>query len=391
MIKNIIFDLGGVILNIDFNRAAEAFKDLGVKNFSSLYSRAIQSNLFIDLELGVISDKDFYAAIRKLSGISISDEDIKMAWNKLILDFPKNRLDLLIELSKNYRLFLLSNTNKIHYDAYQNDLRQNYGIDGLESLFEECYFSHDIALRKPNADCFNYVLEKNNLIAEETLFIDDTTVNIEAAIAVGLKPLYINIDNGDDIIKYFDNGKIGKLKPYINTRYTSANALFTENETNFWTKENAPILVGVGIRTPENIGGLIRLAGTIGCAKVLFAEDTVNHKISKIKKAATNGFVKVDWKFIGLDNWTDEIPDDYTIIAMETTPDAKMIYDIDFPEKVAIVVGDESYGIYMESLHKCDKQLYIPMNGSVKSLNVVQAAGVTLYELLRQRIKSLGK
>ncbi|MCK5847478.1 MAG: HAD-IA family hydrolase [Bacteroidales bacterium] len=389
MIKNIIFDLGGVILNIDFHKAAEAFKDLGITNFENLYSRATQSNLFINLELGVISDEEFYTAIRELSGISISNEDIKVAWNELLLDFPKERLNLLKNLAGNYKLFLLSNTNKIHYDSYQNDLQIKHGIEGLEKLFEKCYFSHDIGIRKPEPESYNYVLEQNNLRPEETLFIDDTVLNIDAAVSVGVKALFINIDRGDDVLDYFEDGKIGKLKPYINTDYTSATNLFKDKVDNMWDDDNAPILVGIGIRTPANIGGLIRLAGTIGCKKVLFADDKRDHKISKIKKSATNGFTKVNWSFVSLDNWNDEIPSDYTIIAMETTPDAKMIYDVDFPEKVAIVVGDESYGIYMESLQKCDSQLYIPMNGIVKSLNVVQAAGVTLYELLRQRIKAV--
>jgi len=390
MIKNIIFDLGGVILNIDFDKAANAFKELGIKNFAELYSRATQSNLFVDLELGRISDQQFYDSMRQLCGINLSDKQIKTAWNSLLLNFPQQRLDLLIELNKNYRCFLLSNTNKIHYDSYQSDLRNIHNIDGLEGLFEKCYFSHDIDIRKPEADSFKYVLQENNLKPEETLFVDDTSINIDTAVELGLHTLFINVDKGDDIIKYFDNGKIGKLKPYINTDYTSATSLFEDNTPNLWNDDNAPILVGIGLRTPANIGGIIRLAGTVGCRKVIFADDKQDHKTSKIKKAATNGFKKVDWKFVPLDSWTDHIPEGYEIIAMETTPDAKMIYNVDFPEKVAIVVGDESYGIYMDSLLKCHSQLYIPMNGPVKSLNVVQAAGVALYELLRQRLINVG-
>jgi len=172
----------------------------------------------------------------------------------------------------------------------------------------------------------------------------------------------------------------------IDTEYTSARGLFINNESNLWADDEAPILVGVGIRNPENIGGLIRLAGTIGCSKAIFADDVKNHKMSKIRKTATNGFKTVNWKFTNLEDWTNEIPEGYRIIAMETTPDASMIYDFEFPNKVAIVVGDESYGIYMDSLKNCHQQLFIPMNGPVKSLNVVQAAGVALYEILRQRI-----
>ncbi len=386
MIKNIIFDLGGVILNIDFNKAAIAFKELGINNFEELYSRATQSKLFINLEKGFITDEQFYDEIRSLSGINISNSDIKAAWNELILDFPPKRLELLKQLRENYNCFLLSNTNKIHYDCYQSDLRDQHNVDGLESLFEKAYFSQDIKLRKPNFNSFQYVLSDQKIKPKETLFIDDTMDNINAAKEMGMHTLYIDVAKNDDILNCFTDGKINNPKPKIDTEYTSATNLFSDKETNLWTEDDAPILVGVGIRNPENLGGLIRLAGTIGCSKVIFADVDKDHKVSKIKKTATNGFKKVEWGFSSLENWTDKIPDDYTIIAMETTPDAKMIYDVTFPKKVAIVVGDESYGIYLDSLKKCHSQLYIPMNGPVKSLNVVQAAGVALYELLRQKM-----
>ncbi len=386
MIKNIIFDLGGVILNIDFNKAAIAFKKLGINNFEDLYSRATQSKLFVNLEKGFITDEQFYDEIRSLSGINIANDEIKGAWNELILDFPPKRLELLMKLKENYNCFLLSNTNKIHYDCYQKDLRDNHNIDGLESLFEKAYFSQDIKQRKPDLGIFHHVLTDQKLKPKETLFVDDTMENINAAKEVGMHTLYIDVSKEGDILNHFTEGKINNPKPKIDTEYTSATNLFSDKNTELWTEDDAPILVGIGIRNPENLGGLIRLAGTIGCSKVIFADEDKDHKVSKIKKTATNGFKKVEWGFSGLDNWTDKIPKDYKIIAMETTPDAKMIYDVKFPKKVAIVVGDESYGIYLDSLKKCHSQLYIPMNGPVKSLNVVQAAGVALYELLRQKM-----
>ncbi len=388
MIKNIIFDLGGVILDINFDKAASAFKKLGINDFASLYSHAAQSNLFINMELGIISDHEFYNEIRNISGINLSDEQIKVAWNKLLLDFPKERLMLLKEISKNYRCFLLSNTNKIHYDSYQENLVTNHNIDGLESLFEKCYFSHDIKLRKPNFKSFNYVLDKHSLKAEETLFIDDTSKNIAAAKGLGMETAFINTNKNDDILNLFENGILKANKPKIDTVYTSAVGLFKEEKEKIWDENSAPILVGIGINNPLNIGALIRLAGTVGCSKLILADDKKDHSISKIKRTATTGFKTVDWFFANLDDWDKHIPEDYSIIAMETTKDAKMIYDIKFPDKVAIVVGDESYGIYLDSLKKCNSQLFIPMNGPVKSLNVVQAAGISLYEVLRQKLTS---
>lgn len=176
------------------------------------------------------------------------------------------------------------------------------------------------------------------------------------------------------------------MKPNINIEHTSSQKFFGNNESNMWDNDNAPILVGIGIRNPENIGGLIRLAGTIGCKKVIFADNETEHKLAKIKKTATTAFNKVEWEFTELNNWKTLIPNDYKIIALETTSDSKSIYKSELDNKIAFVVGDERYGIDIESLKLCDKKMFIPMVGSVKSLNVVQAASIALYEYLRRNL-----
>jgi putative hydrolase of the HAD superfamily len=205
-IKNIIFDLGGVVLNIDFDRAAQAFREAGLDDFEQLYSRAVQSELFDRLERGKISPEDFRKELRKLAGIQLSDSLIDRCWNALLLDFPPARLQLLQELREHYRLFLLSNTNIIHAEAYNNELRQRHNINGLEALFDRVYYSHDIGLRKPDAESFLYVLNDQKIKAEETLFIDDSLPNIEAAGALGMQTLYIDLEAGADICDFFENG-----------------------------------------------------------------------------------------------------------------------------------------------------------------------------------------
>lgn len=212
MIKNIIFDLGGVVLNIDFQLSAQAFQKLGIKDFESLYSRAVQDSLFEDLEMGLISAKEFRNEIRLLSKLPLSDNEIDNAWNAIILDFPIKRLNLIKQISTNYSCYLLSNTNKIHYDVYQQDLKKQHGINGLESLFIKTWLSHELKMRKPNLDIFMHALNNANLIPEETLFIDDSIQNIEAANKLGIKTLFINIENGDDISNHFFNGKLISIK-----------------------------------------------------------------------------------------------------------------------------------------------------------------------------------
>jgi len=208
MIKNIIFDLGGVILNIDFQKAANSFQELGLDDFEALYSKATQSKLFDRLEKGLITADAFRSELRELSGIAMSNQQIDQAWNSLILDFPPARLQLLKDLRANYKIFLLSNTNSIHADYYNHDLYKTHGINGLEELFDKVFYSHDIALRKPDAAPFEYVLNDQKLKAEETLFIDDSLPNILTAHQLGINSIFLNLDNGHDVLDLFDSGKL---------------------------------------------------------------------------------------------------------------------------------------------------------------------------------------
>jgi len=208
MIKHIIFDLGGVILNIDFNRAAKSFKELGLDDFEGLYSKAAQSKLFDRLERGIISPAAFRTELRALAKIEMTDQQIDHAWNDLILDFPPARLQLLQDLRSNYRLYLLSNTNKIHADFYNQDLRNHHNIDGLEALFDKVYYSHEIGLRKPDAAPFDYLINDQNIRVEECLFIDDSLPNILTANQLGLNTIFLNLDNGHDVLDLFENGKL---------------------------------------------------------------------------------------------------------------------------------------------------------------------------------------
>jgi tRNA G18 (ribose-2'-O)-methylase SpoU len=147
--------------------------------------------------------------------------------------------------------------------------------------------------------------------------------------------------------------------------------------------QNDIILVAIELDNPQNIGGLIRLAGNIGCKKVLFPNiKTFNQK--KIRVNATNAYSKIDWEFCELENWEKKIPEDYEIIGLETGKNAKNIYKTTLSKKIALVVGNESYGLRDKDLEKCHSRVYIPVPGVVKSLNVKQAAAIALFEYLRQ-------
>lgn len=198
-VKNIIFDLGGVLLNLDFSAMTREFENLGVKNFEEIYSKGKQLDLFDDLEIGKISPQQFRNKIRELTGVNNHDTEIDNAWNSILLDFPKENKELLFELKTKYRLFLLSNTNEIHINSFEKSLISRFGINFLPNVFENAYYSSRIGLRKPNTDAFDYVLKHNGLSANETIFIDDSIQHIEGALNVGLKAHWLDLKKTNTI------------------------------------------------------------------------------------------------------------------------------------------------------------------------------------------------
>ena len=189
--ENIIFDLGGVILNVDNQLTEDAFVAMGVKNFHEFFGHGYAASFFKEYEIGKITDQQFVAELKKLSGLSLPDEVIINAWNAMLLDFPPERIELLKELGKRYRLFLFSNTNAIHLAELQKIYRNTFNNEELDDHFEKTYYSHLLGLRKPDKESFEYIIHENKLQPEVTMFVDDALVNIEGANIVGLKGNYL--------------------------------------------------------------------------------------------------------------------------------------------------------------------------------------------------------
>ena len=186
-IKNIIFDLGGVLLNIDYNKTAVAAEQLGITNFQEMYSQVNADSLFENLETGVISETVFYETIKKRIPHTVSNQQIAEVWNAMLLDFRKDSLAFLGPLSSKYKLYLLSNTNSIHLSRFHEILARETGLPSLDRYFTKTYYSNLIGLRKPGKEVFYYVLKDGNMTPGETLFIDDTVLNIESAAAIGIR------------------------------------------------------------------------------------------------------------------------------------------------------------------------------------------------------------
>lgn len=190
-LKNIIFDLGGVLLNIDYNRTFAAAEQLGVKNFKEMYSQSAVNELFAMLETGKVSEQDFYKSLKKHIPHPISNKEIADAWNAMLLDFRLKSLDFVDYLSSRYKLYLLSNTNSIHSKCFHEKLLRQTGLPSLDRYFTKSYYSHHIGLRKPGREIYLHVLEDAQLEAGETLFIDDTKENIQTAIEMGIKTVLL--------------------------------------------------------------------------------------------------------------------------------------------------------------------------------------------------------
>ena len=190
-IKHIIFDLGGVILNIDYSLTEQAFMDAGIPNFRELYSQLQQSELFDNWEVGKTTRGEFIEGLRLASATPLTDAQIVSAWNAMLLDFPVRRLQILQQLRLYHDLFLLSNTNEIHEDAFNDILMRAHGFPNIGVFFDKVYLSHRVGMRKPDAEIFMRVLTDNGLKPEDTLFIDDSPQHIAAAKLLGIQTIYL--------------------------------------------------------------------------------------------------------------------------------------------------------------------------------------------------------
>jgi putative hydrolase of the HAD superfamily len=189
--KNIIFDLGGVILDVDYNLTRIAFEKLGVIDFDEMYSQANADKLFRKLETGEITDDIFYKEFNGCTGLHLSDEEIRKAWNAMLLSFREKSLQFLERIKPKYKTYLLSNTNYVHIAAFKETLHQQIGVKTLEEYFDQAFYSCEIGLRKPDPACYDWVLKNVEIEPAETLFIDDSLHNIEGAKKAGLQTIHL--------------------------------------------------------------------------------------------------------------------------------------------------------------------------------------------------------
>ncbi len=207
-IENIIFDFGGVIIDIDPLLTIKALEKLGFHDIERLKTEEFYQKVIYKFEKGIDTPEVFRNKLRDYLQMNLSDQQLDDAWNALLYDIPEERIRIIEEVKKNYPVYLLSNSNEIHYDLYVRDLQLRFGYREFDELFSKAYFSFDLHLAKPHVEIYEFVIHHHRMDPEKTLFIDDRMDNIEGARRAGLKTFHLQPPQ--TIRHLFQNGK---LKP----------------------------------------------------------------------------------------------------------------------------------------------------------------------------------
>ncbi len=203
MINTIIFDFGDVFINLDKEASLNALKKLGLKSWNQDIEDLNQ-----EFERGKLTEVQFIIGLKKIIP-NASIEDLRTAWNKVLLDFPLERLEFLQHLSGlNYKLFLLSNTDEIHIAKFEHMLGATF-IREFYQCFEKVYFSFEMGMRKPDPEIFNYIVKKHELNTSRTLFIDDKKANTDIAASLGMQ-IWNIVPGKEDVTQLFDKKLILK-------------------------------------------------------------------------------------------------------------------------------------------------------------------------------------
>jgi glucose-1-phosphatase len=201
--RNIIFDLGGVLLDIHVDRVLNAFSAAGVKDVQRMAGLLDEQKIYRKFETGILSREEFCREVRRVSESDLTDSVIIHCWNLMLSGFPYRRVALLKQLAENYSLFLLSNTNIIHFRYFSSQFASEFGFE-MEDLFTKTYYSYLIGFHKPDRSIFEYVLKESDLYPEETLFVDDTAVNCTVAESCGIVSLHKPSEL--ELTKLFEDG-----------------------------------------------------------------------------------------------------------------------------------------------------------------------------------------
>jgi HAD superfamily hydrolase (TIGR01509 family) len=189
--KNILFDLGGVILDINVQATLKQFYELGFPAELMQFPNSMTTDLYFRYETGKLDTEQFRNEIRKAAGVEMTDHAFDEAWNAMLVRFPEERIALLKRLSKRYNLYMLSNTSSLHVKVFEKMYLEVAG-EPMQEVFKKIYYSHEIGWHKPDLEAWEYVLNDAHIKAEETLFLDDNIHNIKASQELGFQAIHIH-------------------------------------------------------------------------------------------------------------------------------------------------------------------------------------------------------
>ncbi|RLD51248.1 MAG: hypothetical protein DRI97_15950 [Bacteroidetes bacterium] len=189
--KNILFDLGGVILDINVQATLKQFYELGFPAELMQFPNSMTTDLYFRYETGKLDTEQFRNEIRKAAGIEMTDQAFDEAWNAMLVRFPEERIAMLKKLSKRYNLYMLSNTSSLHVKVFEKMYLEVAG-EPMQEVFKKIYYSHEIGWHKPDLEAWEYVLNDAHIKADETLFLDDNIHNIKASQELGFQAIHIH-------------------------------------------------------------------------------------------------------------------------------------------------------------------------------------------------------
>lgn len=194
MLKNIstiIFDIGNVLIDIEYKNTIAEFQKLSDIDFNSIVSYHAQIKLFDLFETGKVTAQEFRDDLKKYLKPGTTNEQIDFAWNAIFTGYPHCKFELLLKLKSQYKTFALSNINEIHVQTIDKYVQQNFDVKDMNSYFNKAYYSNEVGFRKPDPEIYKYILEQEKLTPSETFFIDDKIENIEAAKAMGIVTFHL--------------------------------------------------------------------------------------------------------------------------------------------------------------------------------------------------------
>jgi len=201
-IKHIIFDLGKVIINVDTDETMKSIARRGISNLEKIQTELLASDTYFKLETGAIRPDEFRSAVRNVVDIPYTDDEIDADWNAMLLDIPPERVKFMTRLKSKYKLYLLSNTNHIHWLSYDRYFQDHFDYPSINTFFTHCWYSYLMGVRKPDTEIFRMVMEEGGFQAGEVAFVDDLKENVDAAATQGMTP--VHLPPGVEIMELFD-------------------------------------------------------------------------------------------------------------------------------------------------------------------------------------------